>query len=232
MIAYLLCWTMVATARATPLCWAWKAQSGFKKVNQDLEHLITTNTIPRYKGIGSAKGLGKRNMSFCVALDEGALAQGDLMSNELQKPKGSRDCFLLMNSATQKTLGIVKHQRRERCFLEEYGFWIELYRTRRSHLHCICISEGFALMDDRQIRFGELNKDSIRRGQLLRGPDAVPKTIKINVEGQLPDEDADADAGRFWGLPSEDCRGNVRAQSFKSGSLAKLLWRHEKVFVA
>ena len=63
----------------------------FQEISQDLGHLITTDSIPRYKGIGSAKGLGKRKVPCCVALDEGALAQGSLMSNELQNPKGSTD---------------------------------------------------------------------------------------------------------------------------------------------
>ena len=71
--------------------WAWKAKHGFNKVNQDLGNLITTNVIPRYKGIGSAKGLGKRKVAFCAALEEGALAQGSLMSNELQNLKGSKN---------------------------------------------------------------------------------------------------------------------------------------------
>ena len=44
--------------------WAWKARSGFNNVNQDLRKLITTDAIPKYKGIGSAKGLGKRNVPF------------------------------------------------------------------------------------------------------------------------------------------------------------------------
>ena len=104
----------------------------------------------RYKGIGSAKGLGKRNVPFCAAPDEGALAKGTPMSNEL-----------------------------------------------KSHLHCVCISEGFALMDDRQIKVGKLNKDGLRRGQLVSGQGSIPSMICINIEGQLPDEDEDADNGRF-----------------------------------
>ena len=89
------------------------AKYGFNKVNQDLGNLIT---IPRYKGILSAKGLGKRTIPFCVALAEGALAQGSLMSDEIENPKGSKDCFLLLSLAAQKTLGVVKYQRRESCF--------------------------------------------------------------------------------------------------------------------
>ena len=69
-----------------------------------------TNIIPRYKGIGSAKGLGKRKTPFCVALDEGALAQGFLMSIKLENPKGSKDCFLLLSLAAQMILGEVNCQ--------------------------------------------------------------------------------------------------------------------------
>ena len=47
--------------------WAWKAQYGVNKVNQDLGELVKTNVIPKYKGIGSAKGLGGRNVPLCVA---------------------------------------------------------------------------------------------------------------------------------------------------------------------
>ena len=181
--------------------WAWKAKPGFEKVNQELGRLITTNTIPRYKGIESAKGLGKRKVPFCVALDEGALAQGIQMSNELQKPKGSKDCFLLLNLAAQHILGVVKYQRREWCFLEEYGRWIKLYGTRKSQRHCICMSEGFGLMDDRQIQFGQPDKDGIRRGKLFSGPDFIPNMVNINIE-EVPDDD-DVDDGRFRADPPE-----------------------------
>ena len=66
---------------------AWKAGSGFNEGNQDLGKLITTNAIPKYRGIVSAKGLGKGNVPCCVALDDDALAKGTLMSNELDYPK-------------------------------------------------------------------------------------------------------------------------------------------------
>ena len=48
-----------------------------------LRELIMTNAIPNYEGIGSAKGVVKRCVPFCVALQDGALAKGSLMSNEL-----------------------------------------------------------------------------------------------------------------------------------------------------
>ena len=56
-------------------------------------------------------------------------------------------------------------------------------------------------MGGRKIRFGEPDKDGTHRGQLLGEPDSIPKITKINIEGQLPDEDADADDGRFGADP-------------------------------
>ena len=81
MIAYLLYWTMVATARATPVIGHGRRNMVPFVCLVLTGQLITTNTIPRYKGIGSAKGLGKLTIPFCVALDESALAQGDRTSD-------------------------------------------------------------------------------------------------------------------------------------------------------
>ena len=35
---------------------AWMAQCGFNAVNKELGDMMTTNAIPKYKGIGFAKG--------------------------------------------------------------------------------------------------------------------------------------------------------------------------------
>ena len=42
--------------------WAHEARYGFDKVNKELAELITTNTIPKYKGVGPTKGVGKRDV--------------------------------------------------------------------------------------------------------------------------------------------------------------------------
>ena len=50
-------------------------------------------------------------------------------------------------------------------------------------------------MDDWQIKFGKPNKAGLRRGQLVSDPGSIPEMVRINIEGQLPDIDEDADDG-------------------------------------
>ena len=88
--------------------WAWKAQYGFNRVSKEFGELVTTNAIPKYKGIGSVKGVGKRYFPCRVALQDGALAKGSLMSNELDNAPGNEDRCLHLSLAAQRILGVVK----------------------------------------------------------------------------------------------------------------------------
>ena len=138
------------------------------------------------KCVGSSKGVGKRDVPFCVLLKDRALAQGSVVSNELENE--------VLSWAGQKTLGEFKHQRCECCFLEEYGRWIKLYRTKKTNLHCICISEGLPGWTIDRSSPSHRTK-GVRRGRLVSRPVSSPDIIRHVLKDPL--SDVDAYDGRF-----------------------------------
>ena len=90
-----------------------------------------------YSGIGDAKvrTYGKRRLPTCIKLESGLLMPGFLESHEQD---GNHP--LLLSSAAQAKMGMIKDMRSGTVFLRGQGDFVKLYEAAGSGLKVICVS--------------------------------------------------------------------------------------------
>ena len=100
-----------------------------------------TGESRKYRGLGHQKTVGKRTFTFAIARRDGTRARGEIVGQELSH--GEAICLLSVDA--QAALGLVKDMRQRTATLE--GVDIQLYRTKGTNLHAICITDDHKIFD-------------------------------------------------------------------------------------
>eukprot|EP00972_Heterocapsa_arctica_P096537 14243124-Heterocapsa_arctica.AAC.1 len=103
---------------------AWAEKAEIVLEQKDKEYSELTGVTRNYKGLGSARSLGRRKIPWGVKLLSGKHFEGDVMSNELDT---GDDKYMLLSLHAQCTLGFVKDTVTGKCYLKEYDDYCQLY---------------------------------------------------------------------------------------------------------
>ena len=127
---------------------AWRLHSATVLAKHGLRTLRLDSNGGSFKGVGSAKAIGRHLLPFALKLGRSPLL-GEIRSVELDSP----DLLCLLSLQDQVQLGLVKDLRKSRVRLSGYKGWVELARHEKTGLLLMNVSQFPAKTSSRHRHF-------------------------------------------------------------------------------